>query len=65
MKKLETSVSPFLMLFVPVILFLGLALVLKSDSAEEEFVSGPNNKTTTNTLIKVGEQSFVRFLLKK
>lgn len=65
MKKLETSVSPFLMLFVPVILFLGLALVLKVDSAEEEFVSGSSNQITTHALVKAGEQSFFRFLLKK
>lgn len=65
MKKLTTSVSPFLMMFIPVILFVGLSLSLKNnDVAQDEFTSIQTPSKTT-MLVKAGEQSLVKFLLKK
>lgn len=65
MKKLSTSVSPFLMMIIPVMLFVGLSLSLKDRQvAQDEFVSGSTPSKTT-ILVKVGEESLVRFLLKK
>ena len=65
MKKLTTSVSPFLMMFIPVILFVGLSLSLKNNSVkQDEFVSGSSTSKTT-ILVKAGEQSLIQFLLKK
>nr|MBC7613051.1 hypothetical protein [Pseudopedobacter sp.] len=65
MKKLTTSVSPFLMMFIPVILFVCLSLGLKNnDGIQDEFVSGGSPSKTT-ILVKAGEQSLVQFLLKR
>lgn len=65
MKKLTTSVSPFLMMFIPVILFVGLSLSLKNnDVTQDDFISGIAPSKTT-ILVKAGEQSLVQFLLKK
>ncbi len=65
MKKLTTSVSPFLMMFIPVILFVGLSLSLKSnDTTQDEFVSGISPSKTT-ILVNAGQQSLIQFLLKK
>jgi len=65
MKKLTTSVSPFLMMFIPVILFVGLSLSLKNnETAQDEFVSGVK-PTRTTILVSAGEQSLIKFLLKK
>jgi hypothetical protein len=65
MKKLTTSLSPFLMMFIPVILFAGLSLSLKKiDVTQDEFVSGSSPLKTT-ILVKAGEQSLIKFLLKK
>jgi hypothetical protein len=66
MKKLSTSVSPFLMMIIPVMLFVGLSLVLRETPSQEE-MSGQNisSKNATTVLVKVGEQSLVRFLLNK
>ncbi len=65
MKKLTTSVSPFLMMFIPVILFVGLSLSLKNnDTNQDEFLSGASPSKTT-ILVNAGEQSLIKFLLKK
>lgn len=65
MKKLSTSVSPFLMMIIPVMLFVGLSLSLKDRQVtQDEFVSG-NTPSKTTILVKVGEESLLRFLLKK
>jgi hypothetical protein len=66
MKKLSTSVSPFLMMIIPVILFVGLSLAVKENQSQEEFSSNSLSvKNATATMVKVGEQSLMRFLLRK
>ena len=66
MKKLSTSVSPFLLMIIPVILFVGLSLTVKENQSQEEFSSdGLSVKNATATMVKVGEQSIMRFLLRK
>jgi len=62
MKKSILSASPFILLIIPVILFLGLSLAIDKEKNNEEVVSGPTVKTST--LVKVGEVSLIRFLLK-
>ena len=65
MKKSITSASPFLMLIIPVILFIGLSLALKeSPSSEEISVKALVTKDATATLVEVGQQSILRFFLK-
>jgi hypothetical protein len=66
MKKLSTSVSPFLLMIIPVILFVGLSLTVKENQSQEEFSrNGLSVKNATATMVKVGEQSIMRFLLRK
>ena len=66
MKKLSTSVSPFLMMIIPVILFVGLSLAVKENQSQEEFSSSSLSvKNATASMVKVGEQSLIRFLLRK
>lgn len=62
MKKPILSASPFILLIIPVILFLGLSLAIQEEKDNEEMVSSPIVKTST--LVKAGEVSLIRFLLK-
>ncbi len=67
MKKLTTSVSPFIMLIIPVVLLLGLSLTF--DCIEQD--QNLNLSTTTvatataQKIVSAGENSFIKFLLKK
>ncbi|MEO5909991.1 MAG: hypothetical protein ABIP95_03840 [Pelobium sp.] len=65
MKKLSTSVSPFLMMILPVVLFIGLSLTMKSSYSPQEEFSSISAPSKTTIIMKVGEQSLVRFLLRK
>lgn len=65
MKKSIVSTSPFLMLIIPVILFIGLSLALKQSSTSEEISTNALvTKNATATIVAVGQQSIMRFLLK-
>ena len=65
MKKLSSSVSPFLMMIIPVVLFVGLTVALRETPNQEE-LSNHNSavKSTAKTIVKVGEESLIRFLLR-
>lgn len=65
MKKLSSSVSPFLMMIIPVVLFVGLTVALRETPNQEE-LSNHNSavKSTATTIVKVGEESLIRFLLR-
>jgi hypothetical protein len=65
MKKLTTSVSPFLMLIVPVLFAMLLSLSFKSNNteADSELTTTVATKTATQKLVKTGEASIIRFLL--
>lgn len=65
MKKLTTSVSPFLMMILPVVLFIGLSLTMKTSNSPQEELSSINVPSKTTIIMKAGEQSLVRFLLRK
>lgn len=61
MKKLSNPVSPFLMLIIPVILFVGLSLALKKDKTEEFVSETGKNKLELN----VSKSSLLKLILKK
>lgn len=62
MKKLSNPVSPFLMLIIPVILFVGLSLALKEEKNNDEFAS----ETGKNKLeLNVSQASLLKLILKK
>ncbi|MRX47617.1 hypothetical protein [Pedobacter puniceum] len=64
MKKISTSVSPFIMLIVPVILILGLSLGLKQQQqTEEAFTAAHKSKATL--LVEASVSSLVSVMLKK
>lgn len=65
MKKLSTSVSPFLMLVIPVLLFAGLSLTFNQDTADNELSSSFSTKSVSDKVVSVSQQSLVKFLLKK
>ena len=67
MKKLTTSVSPFIMMIIPVLFMVGLSLTFNTDTsqAQDGLTTTTISKNATQTLVKTGQQSFVRFLLKK
>ncbi len=67
MKKLSTSVSPFLMMIVPVILFVGLSIAFKGETIDnpENFSSVSTPVKTPTVLVQAGGQSVIKFLLKK
>ncbi len=67
MKKLSTSVSPFLMLIVPVLFAVLLSFSFKTNNnaSESEITTTTATKTTAQKLVKTGETSIIRFLLKK
>ncbi len=65
MKKSTTSASPFLMIIIPIILFIGLSLALKeSNNSEEISANALLKKSATATIVEVGQQSILRFFLK-
>ena len=65
MKKLSTSVSPFLMLVVPVLIFAGLSLTFNQEDANLQLSSSLSTKQVKTTMVSIGQQSLVKFLLKK
>ena len=65
MKKLSTSVSPFLMLVVPVLIFAGLSLTFNQEDSGSQLSSSFSTKQVKTTMVSVGQQSLVKFLLKK
>lgn len=65
MKKLTTSVSPFLMLLVPVLAAILLSLSYHSQTDENlDELTTTTRKTTAQKLVKTGEASVIRLLLK-
>lgn len=67
MKKLSTSVSPFLMLIVPVLFAVLLSLSFKSSERDtnDELTTTVSGKTTAQKLVETGESSVIRFLMRK
>ncbi|GEM_PF-2310677 len=64
MKKLSTTMSPFLMLIIPVIMIIGLSLVLKSENSEAEEFTG-TSYSQTKTLEKVSASVLINILADK
>lgn len=67
MKKLTTSVSPFLMLIIPVLFAVLLSIGFKSISVQtdSELTTTTTAKIATQKLVQVGEASLIKFLLVK
>lgn len=67
MKKLTTSVSPFIMLIVPVLFAVLLSLGFNSSKTanQDELTTTLSSKTATQKLVKTGEAAILSFLLKK
>ena len=67
MKKFSTSVSPFIMLFIPVLFAILLSLSFKTlnNNAKAELTTTVSSKTIAQKFVKTGEQSVIEFLLKK
>jgi len=64
MKKLSTSVSPFLMLLIPVIMIIGLSLIIKTDdNANEEFAE--TSYTETKSLQKISASVLIKIITNK
>ncbi|WP_304065158.1 hypothetical protein [Pedobacter glucosidilyticus] len=63
MKKISTTISPFIMLIVPVILILGLSLGLKQQQTEEAFAV--DHKSKAGLLVKASVSSLINVMLKK
>jgi len=66
MKKLSTTTSPFLMMIIPVILFIGLSIMFKNTEikADDQLTTATTiSSKATSKIVKVGEQSIIRFLL--
>ncbi|RRN76106.1 hypothetical protein EIM50_26365 [Pseudoxanthomonas sp. SGD-10] len=64
MKKLTTSVSPFLMLLIPVIMIIGLSLIIKTeDNTNEEFAE--TSYTETKSLQKVSASVLIKIIANK
>ena len=59
MKNLKTSVSPFLMLIIPVIFFVGLSLAFNVTKEEKEETSFSVLKLETPTIQKVSVKTLV------
>lgn len=64
MKKISTSVSPFIMLIVPIILILGLSLGLKQQQQNEENFA-VDDKSKAGLMVKASVSSLVNVMLKK
>ena len=65
MKKLSSSVSPFLMLIIPILLFAGISLKFNQVDSNTELSSNFSTKQIKTTMVSAGQQSLVKFLLKK
>jgi len=67
MKKLTTSVSPFLMMIIPVMFIVGLSFTLQADKnlSEEELTTTTITENATQIIVKGGQGSFIKFLLMK
>ncbi|HEX7365701.1 MAG TPA: hypothetical protein VF273_01320 [Pelobium sp.] len=67
MKKITTSVSPFIMLIIPVLFAVLLSLSFNSADVQnqDELTTTVNSKTVAQKLVKTGEASALKFLLKK
>ena len=65
MKKLSSSVSPFLMLIIPILLFAGISLKFNQVDLNTELSNNFSTKQFRITMVSVGQQSLVKFLLKK
>ena len=65
MKKLSSSVSPFLMLIIPILLFAGISLKFNQADSGSQLSSSFSTKQVKTTMVSVGQQSLVKFLLKK
>lgn len=67
MKKLSTSVSPFLMLIVPVLfaVLLSLGFNTNNNDVDSELTTTVTTKTTAQKLVKTGETTIIKFLMKK
>ena len=65
MKKLNTSASPFLMMIIPVVLFIGLTLNSKTNNSSNEELSNHtlSVKSVTETVVSVAGPSIVNFIL--
>jgi hypothetical protein len=63
MKNISTSVSPFIMLIVPVVLILGLSLGLKQQKTEKAFAA--DHKSKAGLFVKASVSSLVNVMLKK
>ena len=52
-------------MIIPVILFVCLTLALRESPSQEDFSNNNiTSKNTSSTMVKVGEQSLIRFLLR-
>ena len=65
MKKLSSSVSPFLMLIFPILLFAGISFKFNQVNSSSELSNNFSTKQVKTTMVNVGQQSLVKFLLKK
>ncbi len=65
MKKLISSVSPLLLMIIPVLLFVSLSLVFNNETDADEFSGNSKVKNKTELLVQAGKQSFINLLLKK
>ncbi|MBC7654814.1 MAG: hypothetical protein H7098_10125 [Oligoflexus sp.] len=65
MKKLSNITSPFLMMIIPVIMFIGLSITFKNTEikADDQLTTTTTINKATSKIVKVGEQSIIRFLL--
>jgi hypothetical protein len=65
MKKLLNITSPFLMMIIPVIMFIGLSITFKNTEikADDQLTTTTTINKATSKIVNVGEQSIIRFLL--
>jgi hypothetical protein len=65
MKKLLNITSPFLMMIIPVIMFIGLSITFKNTEikADDQLTTTTTINKATSKIVKVGEHSIIRFLL--
>ncbi len=66
MKKIASSVSPFLVLIFPVLLFVGFSFAIGKEVSQTSGALMPsyNFGTQTKTVINECPKSFIRLLLK-
>ena len=65
MKKFQNTTSPFLMMIIPVILFIGLSLTIKNTEikVDDQLTNTTIGNKSATKIVKVGEESILRFLL--